>query len=98
MSLEKPQSINLGDGGENQHCFSHRECGTDANAGTGAERQISETRPAGTALLRKPRGLEPLGIFPKRRIAVQHPRNHPYNRTLWNALAANLIIRDRLPP
>jgi hypothetical protein len=62
LALDKTQPVGLGGGGGNQHSFGHCQSRVDAHTRTGAERQVGKTRPAQTALFRKPCGIEALGF------------------------------------
>ena len=81
------QPIALRDGREDQHRFRHGEGGADADARTGAERNISKARTRRCALGRKSLRIEAVRILPERRLAMQQPRHDQHFGAGRNAMA-----------
>ena len=96
MARLKVQPVALGDHGKDEHRFRHRKCRTNANALTGSERNIGEARTRENALGRKSLRIETIRVFPKRRLAVQQPRNDQNQRARWNTMTKNMVGGDRL--
>ena len=96
MAGLKVQPIALGDHGKDEHRLRHRKCRTDANALTGSEWNIGEARTREYALGRKSLRIETIRVFPKRRLAVQQPRNDQNQGACWNSMTKNMVGDDRL--
>src|ERR1700690_1276420 len=96
LAGHKRKAITLGDSGEEQRSFHHREAGTNADAGSTTEWKISEARDSTAAdrVISPAQWIEALGIGKEADVTVCKPLHQENIRAGGDAVAVELEIVD----